>query len=86
MRRIGAVSQRNVPNSPDGGVIVDYDGPVGDPALLAGWLASIPGVIEHGLFPPELVATALVGRGRSVQRTDLRPQAPAAEGLPTPDD
>src|SRR5215467_6035325 len=28
MRRIGAVSLRNVPNSPDGGVIADYHGPV----------------------------------------------------------
>jgi ribose 5-phosphate isomerase A len=71
MRRIGAVSLRNTPMSPDGGVIADYHGPVGDPALLAGWLASIPGVIEHGLFPPEMVAVVLVGRGRCVHRTDF---------------
>jgi ribose 5-phosphate isomerase A len=71
MRRIGAVSLRDVPTSPDGGVIADYVGPVGDPAALANWLDSIPGVVEHGLFPPELVATILVGCGTTVERTDL---------------
>jgi ribose 5-phosphate isomerase A len=73
MRRIGSVSLRDVNNSPDGGVIADYHGPVGDPAALADWLASVPGVVEHGLFPPQLVATVLVGCGTAVQRTDLNP-------------
>jgi ribose 5-phosphate isomerase A len=76
LRRIGPVSLRDVPNSPDGGVIADYQGPIDDPATLAGWLASIPGVIEHGLFPPEMVSTILVGRGDAVERTDLRPPSP----------
>jgi ribose 5-phosphate isomerase A len=70
MRRIGPVTRRDRPHSPDGGVIADYRGPVGDPAALAAWLAATPGVVEHGLFPPEMVATILVGRGDSVQRTD----------------
>ena len=30
-----------------------------------------PGVIGHGLFPPEMVATVLVGRGETVDRTDF---------------
>src|SRR5271165_1083059 len=63
MRRIGAVSLRDTPLSPDGGVIADYRGTVGDPAALADWLSAIPGVIEHGLFPPDMVATVLVGHG-----------------------
>jgi ribose 5-phosphate isomerase A len=71
LRRIGSVKPRDVPLSPDGGVIADYHGPVGDPRELAGRLASTPGVVEHGLFPPEMVATVLVGRDRSVERTDL---------------
>jgi ribose 5-phosphate isomerase A len=71
MRRIGPVTRRDRPPSPDGGVIADYRGPVGDPAALSAWLASTPGVVEHGLFPPEMVAIILVGRGDSVQRTDL---------------
>ncbi len=71
MRRVGPVSLRDVPPSPDGGVIADYDGKVDDPAALAAWLSATPGVVEHGLFPPEMVATALVGRGRSVDRIDF---------------
>jgi ribose 5-phosphate isomerase A len=71
LRRIGSVSLRDVPHSPDGGVIADYAGPVGDPAAVAAWLASLPGVVEHGLFPPQLVTTVLVGCDTSVERTDL---------------
>jgi ribose 5-phosphate isomerase A len=54
---------RDVPESPDGGVIADYRGPIGDPAELAGWFATIPGIVEHGLFPPQLVSEVIVGRG-----------------------
>jgi ribose 5-phosphate isomerase A len=71
LRRIGPVALRDVPRSPDGGVIADYGGPVGDPRRLAGRLSSIAGVVGHGLFPPEMVATVLVGQGRSVVRTDI---------------
>jgi ribose 5-phosphate isomerase A len=71
MRRVAPVTLRDVPLSPDGGVIADYHGPVDDPAALADRLAATPGVVEHGLFPPEMVSTVLVGRGRSVDRTDF---------------
>ena len=71
MRRIGSVTLRDVPLSPDGGVIADYHGDVGDPALLAQQLASTPGVVDHGLFPPEMVATVIIARGDSVERKDL---------------
>jgi ribose 5-phosphate isomerase A len=71
MRRVGPVSRRDVPLSPDGGIIADYQGPVDDPSELAARLASIPGVVEHGLFPPEMVATILIGRGRTVDRIDF---------------
>jgi len=71
MRRVAAVSLRDVPPSPDGGVIADYHGPVDDPAALAARLSSTPGIVEHGLFPPEMVATVLVGRGKSVDRIDF---------------
>ena len=50
----------------------DYQGPVGDPAVLAARFAATPGVVEHGLFPPQMVATVLVGRGESVDRTDFQ--------------
>ena len=72
MRRIAPVSLRDVPLSPDGGVIADYHGPVDDPAALAAWLSSTPGIVEHGLFPPEMVATVLVARGKSVDRIEFQ--------------
>ncbi|HZZ52661.1 MAG TPA: ribose 5-phosphate isomerase A [Trebonia sp.] len=72
MRRVAPASLRDVPLSPDGGVIADYHGPVDDPAALAVRLSATPGVIEHGLFPPAMVATVLVGRGDAVDRTDFK--------------
>jgi ribose 5-phosphate isomerase A len=71
IRRIGPVSLRDMPPSPDGGVIADYHGPTDDPAALAAWLSSMPGVVEHGLFPAKMVATVLVARGGSVDRIDF---------------
>lgn len=68
LARLGEVALRDVPPSPDGGVIADYLGPVGDPAELASRLAATPGVVEHGLFPPELVGEAVIGRGDGVER------------------
>jgi ribose 5-phosphate isomerase A len=66
--RLGAVELRNVPPSPDGGVIADYLGRVEDPEALSHRLAATPGVVEHGLFQPELVSEILLGRGGSVER------------------
>jgi ribose 5-phosphate isomerase A len=63
LRALGDVEVRAAPHSPDGGVIADYRGPVEDPAELAAHLAATPGVIEHGLFSPDLVTDVLVGRG-----------------------
>jgi ribose 5-phosphate isomerase A len=74
MRRVAPVSLRDAPLSPDGGVIADYHGPVDDPATLAAQLSSTPGVVEHGLFPPEMVAVVLVARNGSVDRIDLQQQ------------
>ena len=61
LARLGEVELRDVPPSPDGGVIADYLGPVEDPAAVAGWLSATPGVVEHGLFPPGLTSDVLVG-------------------------
>jgi ribose 5-phosphate isomerase len=35
---------------------------------LVGGLAAVPGVVEHGLFPPELVSEILVARDGQVDR------------------
>lgn len=67
VRALGPVRLRDG-SSPDGNVIADYLGPVDDPASLAGRLSATPGVVEHGLFPPELVDDVLVGTGSGVER------------------
>jgi ribose 5-phosphate isomerase A len=72
LRVAGELGEVNIragaPPSPDGGVIADYLGEVTDPAELATTLASIPGVVDHGLFPASMVTEVLVGRGESVER------------------
>jgi ribose 5-phosphate isomerase A len=68
LRALGPAELRNVPPSPDGGVIADYLGPVEDPGDLADRLAAVPGVVEHGLFSPELVSEILVARDGRVER------------------
>jgi ribose 5-phosphate isomerase A len=69
LARLGSVRLRDgVAHSPDGGLIADYTGSFEDPRALAGWLSEMPGVVEHGLFAPEMVAEVLVGRGDQVER------------------
>jgi ribose 5-phosphate isomerase A len=70
LRALGAAELRDVPRSPDGGVIADYVGPVDDPGELGERLSATPGVVEHGLFPPELVSEILVGRDGEVERIE----------------
>jgi ribose 5-phosphate isomerase A len=63
LRAVAPVSlRRDTPPSPDGGVIADYGGTIADPAELAAWLAAMPGVVDHGLFPPSLVSDVIIGR------------------------
>ena len=64
LRQLGHAKLRDWPPSPDGGVIADYTGPVGDPAELAARLAAVPGVVEHGLFPPRMVSEVIIGTRR----------------------
>jgi ribose 5-phosphate isomerase A len=71
LHALGEARLRDAPPSPDGGLIADYMGPVGDPAALAAGLAATPGVVEHGLFPPNLVSDVLVGRGDQAQALEL---------------
>lgn len=66
LKRLQPTTVRGIPASPDGGVIADVHGPVHDPATLADWLAAVPGVVEHGLFPPSMVSAVVVGRDDGV--------------------
>jgi ribose 5-phosphate isomerase A len=67
LRRLGSVELRDVPRSPDGGVIADFTGAFDDPEMLAPWLSAVTGVVEHGLFPPALVSDVVIGRGDDVE-------------------
>jgi ribose 5-phosphate isomerase A len=68
LARIAPAELREASVTPDGGLLADYLGPVGEPGELAARLAATPGVVEHGLFPPELVAEVLVARDTEVIR------------------
>ena len=80
LRRLAAVGPVRLRSgavpSPDGGLICDYLGPVGDPERLAAALQSVPGVVAHGLFPPRMVADVLVGRGDEVEWRRTAPLRP----------
>ena len=67
MWRLGSVALRDATRSPDGGVIADYTAPFDDSRQLAERLSAEPGVVEHGLFPPELVSEIVVATGDSVE-------------------
>jgi ribose 5-phosphate isomerase A len=70
LARLGAATLRDAPRSPDGGVIADLLVPFDDPRELASRLEADTGVVEHGLFPPELVSDVIVATGDVV---DARP-------------
>jgi ribose 5-phosphate isomerase A len=63
---------RDVPPSPDGNLIADYLGDIGDPGELARWLSAMPGLVEHGLFEPSLVDDILIAGPGGVEHR--RPQ------------
>jgi ribose 5-phosphate isomerase A len=63
LRALAQAELRDAPRSPDGGVIADYLGPVDDPGTLAARLSAVPGMVEHGLFAPDLVDRVIVGDG-----------------------
>jgi ribose 5-phosphate isomerase A len=67
LRAMPGAVLRDAPRTPDGGVLADYQGEVGDPALLSERLDAVPGLVSHGLFPPSMVSTVLIARGTDVE-------------------
>lgn len=65
---VGDAQLRDVPPTPDGNLIADYLGPVGDPEGLAARLSATPGVVDHGLFSPELVSEIVIASDAGVER------------------
>jgi ribose 5-phosphate isomerase A len=68
LHTLGPTTIRNGHLSPDGGLIADYFGPLEDAAELAARFAATPGIVEHGLFHPDLVDEILVCYGSQVAR------------------
>jgi ribose 5-phosphate isomerase A len=66
--RGGEVGGGHAATSPDGNLIADYHGPVEDPLALAARLSATPGVVEHGLFAPNLVSEIFVAGADGVRR------------------
>ena len=72
LRRLGDVTIRDVPGSPDGGVIADFVGDFDDAAELAARLSATVGVVEHGLFPASMVSDVVIARGEQIETRSLR--------------
>jgi ribose 5-phosphate isomerase A len=68
LAEVGDSRLRGELESPDGNLIADYFGPIGDPAELAARLSATPGVVEHGLFAPEMVSCVLVAGAGGIER------------------
>lgn len=68
LEQLAPAELRAAPPSPDGNLIADYLGPVENPAALAQQLSATAGIVEHGLFAPELVSLVLTGAGGEVRR------------------
>lgn len=68
LHALGDTTLRDADPSPDDGLIADYHGEIDDLAALAGRLSSTPGVVDHGLFSPDLVAEVIVARGEEITR------------------
>jgi ribose 5-phosphate isomerase A len=67
LRSIPEIELRQAPRTPDGGVLADYHGALDDPERLSARFSAIPGIVEHGFFPPAMVSQVLVGRGDEVE-------------------
>jgi ribose 5-phosphate isomerase A len=68
---IGQAGLREVPPSPENNLIADYRGPIGDARALAMRLAGTPGVVDHGLFAPEMVSDILIATSDGVEHRRL---------------
>jgi ribose 5-phosphate isomerase A len=68
LAEVGEARLRGDLESPDGNLIADYFGPIPpDPATLAARLSATPGVVEHGLFAPEMVSCVLLASATGVE-------------------
>ena len=80
LAEVGDARLRGELESPDGNLIADYFGPIGDPAELAARLSATPGVVEHGLFAPAMVSCVLIAGAGGVERRAGAKQDPESPG------
>jgi ribose 5-phosphate isomerase A len=65
----GARLRPDAPPTADHGVLADLFGAdLREPGAVAARLAATPGIVDHGLFGPDLVADVLLARGDEVER------------------
>jgi ribose 5-phosphate isomerase A len=69
---LGEAKLRDVPPTPEGNLIADYLGPMDDPRELAARLSATPGVVDHGLFAPEIVSDILISGPSGIEHRKLR--------------
>jgi ribose 5-phosphate isomerase A len=62
---------RDAPPSPDDNLLASYLGTIDDPRALAERLSSTPGVVDHGLFAPEMVSDILIAAPEGVEHRVL---------------
>ncbi|WP_026909487.1 ribose 5-phosphate isomerase A [Patulibacter minatonensis] len=67
LERLPRATLRDAPPTADGGVLADLDADLTDPGALAARLDATPGVIDHGLFAPDVVRELLVAHGDEVE-------------------
>jgi ribose 5-phosphate isomerase A len=68
---LGEAVLRDVPPSPDNNLLAYYLGPIEDPRALSELLSGTPGVVDHGLFAPEMVSDILIAKPDGVQHRVL---------------
>ncbi|MGA9874755.1 MAG: ribose 5-phosphate isomerase A [Solirubrobacteraceae bacterium] len=68
---LGEAVLRDAPPSPANNPIADYLGPIEDPCALAERLSCAPGVVDHGLFAPQMVSDILVAGPGGVEHRVL---------------
>ncbi len=71
LHALPSATRRPAPPTPDAGILADYHGDIADPGELSEMLDALPGVVSHGLFPPSLVSSILIGRGTEVEERQI---------------
>ncbi|MFN0027851.1 MAG: ribose-5-phosphate isomerase RpiA [Acidimicrobiales bacterium] len=69
VRTLGAVrvDRLDARSDNDNALLRAYFGPINDPAVLAGALAAVPGVVGHGIFPGSMVSDIYIAGTQGVE-------------------